>query len=143
MLHSTILMCTTLDCPPIILITARQRSCWKKMFSQVFVCSQWGRYLWSKNLSKGVGISGPRSWGGGTYTPPVLTSSGGQRSGQYASYWNAFLLLPYLKMYISFCKFSTIQFTHSSHTMQIIVYRYLLFIRLKHTWKMKFFINYL
>ena len=38
----------------------------------------------------------------GRYTPqkvpPVLTSSGGHRNGQYASYWNAFLLFITLRL---------------------------------------------
>ena len=43
--------------------------------------------VWFHVLSRGYGPQGVR------YTlPPVLTSSGGLRSGWYASYWNALLL---------------------------------------------------
>ena len=47
-----------------------------------------------------LGVYGPKGgycprekWGRGVHysLPPILTSSGGYRSGRYASYWNAFL----------------------------------------------------
>ena len=50
-------------------------------------------------VCEGVGMYSAHSlqtWGlvgGRVLTPPVLISSGGHRSGRYASYWNAFLFL--------------------------------------------------
>ena len=68
------------------IITTRQRSCGKVMFSLACVCSQgWGLYAWSQ-------VS---SWGWVCQVTlikiPVLTPSGGHRSGRYASYWNDLL----------------------------------------------------
>ena len=68
-----------------------------------------GRYLWYKVPSWGEGylVPGP-FWGIGIPSrgipegvgipklpPQLLTSSGGHQNGQYASYWNAFLLTFY------------------------------------------------
>ena len=53
-----------------------------------------GRYIWSQVPSGGLGIP---------YLPPVPRSSGGHRSGRYASYWSAFLfvMLPSNLVFIS------------------------------------------
>ena len=68
----------------------------KVMFLHVFVCSQ-GGYDFSSCLvpcsfGEGGGVMVPgEGYGPGGYPLPVLTSSGGHRSGRYASYWNTFL----------------------------------------------------
>ena len=81
-------------------ITALQRSCGKVMFSQVCVCLQRGGYAWSQVPSEGWWVIS-RGWVylAGTHLPPdtgpskgVLTSSGGNRSGWYVSYWNEFII---------------------------------------------------
>ena len=52
---------------------------------------------WGMSAPGGVCLCSRRGWVSasvprGSSYPPVLTSSGGQCSGRYASYWNAFLL---------------------------------------------------
>ena len=42
-------------------------------------------------------------WGPTSPTPPVLTSSGGHQSGQYASYWNVILLYMFILAAFTTC----------------------------------------
>ena len=68
----------------------------KAMFSEGFVCPQWGR-----GLGRLPPLDRPRRIGQTqsrqtpsrqtSQEPPVLTSCGGHCSGRYASYWNAYL----------------------------------------------------
>ena len=69
------------------------------MFSQLFVShavTGVGGHALSQEW-RGVGMSGtpqegtPLEGNPRKVHPPLLTSSGGQRRGWYASYWNAFL----------------------------------------------------
>ena len=62
----------------ICIISARQRSCGKVMFSQASVCSQ--------------------GCGGG-YSPPPTDGPGIRLTNGYASYWNAFLFFPSIVVY--------------------------------------------
>ena len=63
--------------------------------------TQWGRYLGGRYTGgwvyPGGRYPGRYVYAEGRYTTlpysPVLTSSGGHQSGQYASYWNAFFFL--------------------------------------------------
>ena len=77
------------------LVTARQRSWGEVMFSHMFVCpGGWVSLVpcpfWEVGILvlRPFGLLTPQTYP----TPPVLTSSGGHRSGQLVSYWNAFLL---------------------------------------------------
>ena len=75
------------------------------MFSEVFVCPQWGEGRVSlvpgpfqgvgypgSRVSSGEGIQGVRYPEGGI-PYPLPDTTGGYFGGRYASYWNAFLFL--------------------------------------------------
>ena len=71
------------------------------MFSQASVCPR-GRVCamgFGVGMCMEVGTHPPPEIGsgGGGYSPPILTSSGGHRSGRYASYRNAFLNFPIIR----------------------------------------------
>ena len=79
-----------------VIFTARKRSWGKVMFLHRCVILFTGQgydvtSLWSHILSKGVWSRGFLVPGVGRHYPPPTT----HKSGQYASYWNAFLLTEY------------------------------------------------
>ena len=113
-------------------ITARQRICRKVMFSQVSLCPQGAGYLWYQVLSggwicpvgggyvclghghvQGVGghVQGVGGYiQGGEYPLPGMGYNRIQSAnGQYASYWNAFLLTIF-SMYSPVFTFPSVHF---------------------------------